>query len=61
MSDIINFTPKEKDDLVPMEEWDGECWKTMFEELAKLAPQADPWDLLAQFIKMTLMKGDANA
>lgn len=58
MSEIINFENK-KDELVPMEEWDGSCWKTMFDKLAELAPDADPWDLLAAFIKMTLMKGES--
>lgn len=47
-----------KDDLLPMEEWDGSCWKTIFDALAKLAPDADPWDSLAAFIKLTLMKGE---
>ena len=57
MSDIINFKPKtENDEMVPMEQWDGSCWKTMFDTLAKLAPNVDPWDSLAAFIKMTLMK-----
>lgn len=57
MENIINFTPNNNDELVPMEQWDGACWKTMFDTLAELAPQADPWDLLAAFIKKTLMDG----
>ena len=57
MSDIIDFKPKtENDELTPMEEWDGSCWKTMFDTLAELAPNVDPWDSLAAFIKLTLMK-----
>ena len=57
MANIISFKPNAaEEDLVPMEEWDGECWKTAFNELAKLAPEHDPWDVLAQFIKLTLMK-----
>lgn len=50
----------ENDDLLPMDEWDGECWKTMFNFLAKVAPGVDPWDSLAAFIKLALMKGDTN-
>ena len=61
MKDVIEFkTTEKKDDLIPMEEWDGSCWKTMFDTLAELAPNADPWDCLAEFIKLTLMKGDKN-
>ena len=61
MSDINNFNPNtENDDMIPMDEWDGSCWKTMFDTLAKLIPNADPWDSLAAFIKLSLMKGDNN-
>ena len=61
MDKIINFDPNaERDELVPMDEWDGECWKTMFDWLKENVPQADPWDSLAAFIKLTLMKGDSN-
>ena len=56
MPNIITFNPKtDTDDLIPMEQWDGECWQTMFNTLAELVPQADPWDLLAAFIKRTLI------
>jgi hypothetical protein len=60
MSKIVTFNPQEEDELVPIELWDGECWKTMFETLHEMAPNSDPWDLLAQFIKLTLIKGDAH-
>ena len=61
MSNIIDFIPKtETDDMIPMDKWDGSCWKTMFDTLAELAPNVDPWDCLAAFIKLTLMKGDNN-
>ena len=61
MSNIIKFIAKtETDDMIPMDEWDGSCWKTMFDTLSKLVPNADPWDCLAAFIKLTLMKGDKN-
>lgn len=63
MPNIINFPnalEEQKDDMIPMDEWDGSCWKTMFDTLAELAPNVDPWDLLAAFIKQTLMKGDNN-
>lgn len=59
MSNIINFNPKE-DELVPMDEWNGECWKTLFDWFKENVPQTDPWDSLAAFIKLSLMKGDDN-
>lgn len=63
MAEIIEgkFTYEvEDDEMVPMEEWDGECWKTMFDTLAELLPDVNPWDSLAAFIKKTLMKDDGN-
>lgn len=60
MSDIINFPEVQNDEMIPMDEWDGSCWKTMFDTLAELVPNADPWDSLAAFIKLSLMKGDNN-
>lgn len=62
MSKIINFVEqkemlnKQQDELIPMEEWDGECWKTMFDTLAEMLPDNNPWDNLAMFIKETLIK-----
>lgn len=60
MNNIIEFKQKEnfdnKDKLVPMEEWDGECWKTMFNTLAEMIPEQDPWETFANFIKTTLIK-----
>ena len=49
-----------KDELLPMEEWDGACWKTLFDWFAENLPGVDPWDSLAAFIKLSLMKGDTN-
>lgn len=49
-----------KDDLLPMEQWDGGCWKTMFDWFAETLPEVDPWDSLAAFIKLSLMKEDNN-
>lgn len=55
--EIINFKAVEqKDDMLPMDKWDGSCWKIMFDTLAELAPDVDPWDALAAFIKHSLMK-----
>ena len=54
MGKVINF--RKQDELVPMEEWDGECWKTMFDTLAEIIPEQDPWETFANFIKATLMK-----
>ena len=59
---IINFAEqkekfnKQRSDLIPLEEWDGECWKTMFDTLAEMLPDNNPWDNLATFIKETLIK-----
>lgn len=55
----ISFGEPEEE-MVPMDEWDGKCWKAMFDFLAKVAPGVDPWDALAAFIKLSLMKGDSN-
>ena len=55
MKNIINVNFGD-DKLVPMEEWDGKCWKTMFDTLAKMIPEQDPWETFANFIKETLMK-----
>ena len=52
MAQIIDF--KKKDELIPIDEWDGECWKTMFDTLAELLPDQDPWETLANFIKVAI-------
>lgn len=49
-----------KDDLLPMEKWDGGCWKAMFDWFAEVVPEVDPWDSLAAFIKHALMNGEAH-
>lgn len=60
MNNVISFMEyKEKynknNELIPMEEWDGEDWKTMFNALAEMLPDNNPWDTFAMFIKETLM------
>lgn len=56
MAKIIELTQKPNaNDFVPVEEWDGECWKIFFEEFC--VPNGDangvsPWEYLANFIKM---------
>ena len=59
MNNIIEFKQKEnydkKNELIPMEEWDGDCWKTMFNTLAEMIPEQDPWETFANFIKGTLI------
>lgn len=57
MSRIVSFNDikKEHDELISMEEWDGACWKEMFDTLAQMCPENDPWDNLAAFIKATLI------
>lgn len=57
MNNIVEFKRK-NDELTPIEEWDGECWKTMFNVLAEMLPDNDPWDNLAMFIKQTLIKNN---
>ena len=55
MGKVIQFqtaeAQEEASDMVPIEEWDGDCWKTMFNTLAESFPENDPWDNLAMFIK----------
>lgn len=55
MSNVTNVNFG-NDELIPMEEWDGECWRTMFNTLAEMVPDKDPWDTFAMFIKKTLKK-----
>ena len=57
MNNIVEFK-RENDELTLIEEWDGECWKTMFDVLAEMLPDNDPWDNLAMFIKQTLIKNN---
>ena len=47
-----------EDEMIPMEKWDGSCWKTLFDWFAENVSEHDPWDCMAAFIKKTLMKGD---
>lgn len=61
MAEIIDFKSKmdeKKTDFVPVEEWDGECWKAVWEQF--ITPNAessgaDPWDVFANFIHNILM------
>lgn len=48
------------DELIPMDEWNGSCWKTLFDWFSENVPEENPWDCLAAFIKLTLMKGDEH-
>lgn len=48
------FEEKHKRDMVPMEEWDGECWRTVFETLSTMQPESDPWDVFAGFMQAVL-------
>lgn len=62
MSKVIRFpgaeVQDEASDMIPIEEWDGDCWKTMFNTLAEAFPQNDPWDNLAMFIKGVFINPD---
>ena len=47
------------EDMVPVDQWDGECWKTFFDEFCVPGAKqygVNPWDVLASFIKH-LMEG----
>lgn len=42
------------EDMVPVDQWNGECWQTFFEEFC--VPNGErydisPWEYLANFIK----------
>ena len=42
------------DEMVPVEKWDGECWKTFFEQFCVPSGEMhgiSPWEYLANFIK----------
>lgn len=68
MENIPNVTAEEwekmkeeaKDEPLPMEQWDGSCWKTMFEWFDENVPNVDPWDSLAAFIMLSLMKEESS-
>lgn len=45
---------KNKSILVPVDKWDGECWRTMFETLSKLVQECDPWETFARFMQEVL-------
>lgn len=57
MAKILEFkTPEEhKDEMIPVDQWDGECWKTFFDQFcvpfAEKHHGVTPWDVLADFIK----------
>lgn len=46
----------EEEAMVPMEEWDGSCWRALFEGffVANFGEEK-AWDMLAEFIRKTLM------
>lgn len=55
MGKMINLQDeKNKRDMVPMEQWDGECWRTMFNTISAMQPEEDPWDVFAKFMQAIL-------
>ena len=55
MEKILELIDKEDyADMIPVDQWDGECWKTFFDEFC--VPNGEmnnisPWQYLAGFIK----------
>ena len=52
---MILKNENKQEDMIPVEEWDGDCWKAFFEGFC--VPNAEkngcnPWDYLANFVKM---------
>lgn len=60
MENILELIDEEDcEDMIPVDQWDGECWKTFFDEFCVVSAElhgSDPWDVLAGFIKH-LMEG----
>jgi len=54
MNKVIDF--RKQDELISVEEWNGECWKTMFDTLAEMIPEQDPWETFSMFIKEIFIK-----
>ena len=45
------------DEMVDVNDWDGECWKAFFEQVAVFAAElndVDPWDFMAVMIPKML-------
>ena len=52
--DAFKEAEEHKDEMVPVDQWNGECWKTFFDQFCIEAAKmhgCDPWDILADFIK----------
>ena len=53
MAKILEPT-KNYDDMIPVSEWDGDCWQTFFEQFCVPNGEANgvsPWEYLANFVK----------
>ena len=63
MAKILEMKDTNKEDeMIPVDQWDGECWKTFFDQFCK--PYAEEhkcseWDVLANFISV-LLRDDGN-
>lgn len=59
MAKILEFK-KEEDEMIPVDEWDGECWKTFFEQVCiPFAKESgtNEWEYLANFMRNLLKNG----
>lgn len=54
MAEILELKKEPKvAEMIPLDKWDGECWKTFYNEFCIEAAKnmgVDPWDVLADFI-----------
>lgn len=63
MAKVIEFKEKkDADEMIPLEEWDGECWQLFFTQYC--VPNArqsgkSPWDILAGFLQ-ALLSGEGG-
>ena len=62
--DAFKNAEEHKDEMVPVDQWDGECWKTFFDQFCIEAAElhgVSPWDILADFInKVYGTEGDGK-
>ena len=62
MAKILELkNPEEhEDEIVPVDQWNGECWKTFFDQFCVPAGEqhgVSPWEYLANFIKTVYSSG----
>lgn len=60
MAKIIELNDAKEDEMIPVDEWNGECWKTFFDNFCVPAAEEhhfDAWEVLADFIKKVFKNG----